>query len=88
MKYEKIVIETDGTFAGTKVTLDNKPIEYLSHLEFSTDANEVFARINMQVARRFNGIVKSKKVKVRDKNEKFIEKTEVETEPLILERKV
>jgi hypothetical protein len=87
MKYNKIRIETNGTTMQTLVFIDDVQIEGVQRLEFSANNNEVFAHINMQVTRKVNGVTQVKKIKVRDpKTEKFIEKNEVETEPLILER--
>lgn len=88
MKYSKITIETDGTSAGTRVFIDGQQIGGVQRLEFSADVDAVFAHINMQVTRKVNAVTQVKKIKVRDpKTEKFIEKEEIETEPLILERK-
>lgn len=89
MKYKKIKIESDGTSAGTKIFIDGKQISFVQRIVFSADTNEVFNVINIQVARRVNEQTKTKKVRVRDpKTEKFVEKTEIETEPLLLERDV
>jgi hypothetical protein len=88
LKYKSIRIETNGTTAGTKIFVDDKQLERAQRIEFSADVNELFAHINIQVARQENGVAKTKKVKVRDKTEKFIEKDEIETEPLNLERQV
>lgn len=89
MKYKSIKIETNGTTAGTKIFIDDKQLERAQRIEFSADANELFTHINIQVARQENGVAKTKKVKVRDqKTEKFVEKDEIETEPLNLERQM
>lgn len=87
MKYKKIRIETDGTSTGTKIFIDDKQINEVQRLEFSADINNLFAHINVHVARKVNGAVQVKKIKVRDpQTEKFVDKQETETEPLMLER--
>ncbi|MDD5649619.1 MAG: hypothetical protein PHF86_04265 [Candidatus Nanoarchaeia archaeon] len=87
MKYNKIRIETDGTSMRTLVFIDDVQIGGVQRLEFSADGNDVFAHINIQVNRKVNGVTQIKKIKIRDpKTEKFVEKDEIETEPLILER--
>lgn len=88
MKYKSIRIETNGTTAGTKIFIDDKQLERAQRVMFSADVNELFAHISIHVARQENGVAKTKKVKVRDKTEKFVEKEEIETEPLNLERQV
>jgi hypothetical protein len=88
MKYEKITIETDGTSVGTKVFIDGEQVGLIQRVEFAADINEVFTHLNIQVGRKTNGVLKKKKVKVRDpKTEKYIEKEEIDSEPLMLERK-
>ncbi|MDD5650267.1 MAG: hypothetical protein PHF86_07625 [Candidatus Nanoarchaeia archaeon] len=85
MKYSKIIIETDGTSIGTKVLVDGKQLELVQNLDFSCNVDEVFARLNIQVACK-NSV--SKKIKVRDlKTEKFVDKEKLSSIPLILERK-
>lgn len=87
MKYKKVTIETDGTSMGTKVFIDDKQIGYIQRVEFSAEVNDVFSHLSVQVGRIVNGELKKKKVKVRDpKTEAFIEKEEIVTEPLMLER--
>jgi hypothetical protein len=88
MKYEKIVIETDGTMSGTKLFIDDEKIEFIQRIEFSSDINFMFTNLNVQVAKIVNGNVKKKKIKVRDlKTEKFIDKVEIESVSLNLEMK-
>ena len=87
MKYNKIRIETDGTSMRTLVFIDDVQIGGVQRLEFSADVNDVFAHIGVHVNRKVNGVTQVKKIKVRGpKTEKFVEKEEIETEPLILER--
>lgn len=89
MKYKKIRIESDGTSIGTKIFIDDQQLGHAQRIEFSASTSELFAHINIQVARQENGVAKTKKVKVRDqKTEKFVDKDEIETEPLNLERQV
>jgi hypothetical protein len=72
---------------GTKVSIDGKQVGFVQHIDFSADVNEIFAHINVHVTRMVNGHMKTKKIKVRDpKTQKFVEKEEVEFEPLMLER--
>jgi len=88
MKYDKIKIESDGTIGGTKFFVDGKQIENVERVEFSSDHASNFPIISVHVARVVNGEVKKKKVKVRDlSTQKFFEREEIETEPLLLERK-
>jgi len=89
MKFKKLSIETDGTSAGTSFFVDGVKVEDLQRLEFSSDLNEIFSVMNVQVARKVSGKIKTKKVKVRDaKTQAFFERDEVETESLMLERNV
>jgi hypothetical protein len=89
MKYQKFVIETDGTSMGTKVFVDDKQISLVQRLDFSADVNSTFVQLNVQVGRCVNDVLKKKKVKVRDpKTEAFVEKEEIDCEPLMLERTV
>ena len=89
MKYKKLVIETNGTTAGTKITIDDQQIGQVQRIEFSADLNEVFPVISVQVPRKVNGIFKTKKVQVRDTStQKFVMKDKVETESLVLERTI
>jgi len=89
MKYKKIKIETNGTAAGTHVSIDGKQISAVQRLEFSTDIKEVFAHVSIQVGRLKKGELMKRKTKVRDpKTEKFVDKEEIMTETLILERDV
>jgi hypothetical protein len=83
------VIENDGTSAGTKMFVDGKEVEGVQRLELSSDLNEIFSVMNVQIARKVNGKIKTKKVKIRDvKTQAFFERDEVETESLMLERNV
>lgn len=89
MKYKKIEIETNGTTAETKISIDGKQIGLIQRIEFSADVNESFVKLGVHVARTINGVVKTRKTKVRDnKTEMFVEKDEVQTELLNLEREV
>lgn len=87
MKYSKIEFITDGTSANTSVKVDGKVLEGVQRIEFAESASDPFCRIEIHIAKMYNGKPKIKPVKVRDnKTEKFYIKDEIETEILILER--
>jgi len=90
MKYKTISIESNGTSAGTKICVDGKQMGLVQRLEFSADCSELFVKIQIHVARKqADGTLKTRKAKVRDpKTEKFVDKDEVQTELLNLEREI
>lgn len=88
MKFKNITISSNGTTAGTKVTIDGKQIEKIQRLEFSGDVKNTFCIANIQIASTDkDGKIKTKKIKVRnEKTEKYEFQDEVCTEQLLLER--
>jgi hypothetical protein len=87
MKYKKIVIESDGTSAGTILTIDGNVISAVQRIDFSSDVNSVYCVMNIQVAKQRNGKIDIKKVRVRDaKTEKFNTQDLINSVPLSLER--
>jgi len=86
MKCQKLVIETDGTTANTKVFVDGVQVGLLQRIEFSADVRDKFVKLNAIVAKQIDGNIKVRKVKIRDFNtEKFVETDMPVTEPLLIE---
>ena len=87
MKCKKLVIETNGTSAGTKIFVDDKQLSCVTRFEFSADVDKMFSTIFIEKSKLDtdgNPIVKP--VKIRDpKTEKFVDGTKVQTETLAIE---
>ncbi len=86
-KVKKLVIETDGTTAGTKIKINGEILPSIQRMEFSADASETYPKILLEKAMLDgSGKPKMRKVSLRDnKTEKFKDSSVVVTEPFAIE---
>ena len=87
MKCKTLIIESNGTSAGTKIMIDGQQVGRVQKFEFSADVTNQFVKIEMQQARMSpDGHIKTRKQKVRDeKTQKFEEKEVAVTEAILVE---
>jgi hypothetical protein len=84
MNCKKLVIETNGTTAGTFILVDGEKIGRIQRLEFSADLNSPFIKVSMEQTRvGADGKAIVKKQKIRDeKTQKFEDREIVATEAI------
>lgn len=77
MKCKMLKIESNGTSAGTKISVDGKQLGLVQRIEFSAESDVPFARILVEYGvHDENGKVKMKNVAGKEK---------MHVEPLVLE---